>query len=353
MGYLLHRGKKKAPVADLKQEDATLLADLTALESRAAGSIGVEVLTAVEPKHSSGLELGADTLAPRPFRGVVEREFCVTSYSGLIRTADDSGERPERDERPSVEHETAGLVENPAFRFPRGPRAGTFLHAVFEQIDFPMARDELLRSTIEGTLLQHGMELSYAADVALLVRQVLDTPLDRSGRLTLRSVARNFRRDEMEFHFPLGGLDVHTLRGALARSTRFREASSSLQFDTVRGFMRGFMDLVFQSQGRVYLVDYKSNYLGNTLQDYGETGVMNAMTEHHYDLQYLIYTVALDRYLAVRVPDYEYERHFGGAFYLFLRGMRPEHGPRFGVFHDLPDPALIADLGRAFEGTGA
>ncbi len=136
MGYLLHRGKKKAPVADLKQEDATLLADLTALESRAAGSIGVEVLTAVEPKHSSGLELGADTLAPRPFRGVVEREFCVTSYSGLIRTADDSGERPERDERPSVEHETAGLVENPAFRFPRGPRAGTFLHAVFEQIDF-------------------------------------------------------------------------------------------------------------------------------------------------------------------------------------------------------------------------
>jgi len=154
----------------------------------------------------------------------------------------------------------------------------------------------------------------------------------------------------MEFHFPLGVLNVDALRAAMRRSRRFERLSSDLHFDTVRGYMRGFMDLVFEWEGRVYLVDYKSNHLGNTLQRYDQAGISDAMHEHLYELQYLIYTVALDRYLASRIPDYDYDRHFGGVLYLFVRGMRPAHGPMYGVFRDRPEQVFVEGLSRVFAG---
>jgi exodeoxyribonuclease V beta subunit len=108
--------------------------------------------------------------------------------------------------------------------------------------------------------------------------------------------------------------------------------------------MKGFMDLVFESDGRFYLVDYKSNWLGPEPEAYRRERLDEAMARESYLLQYLIYTVALHRYLRLRVPDYDYERHFGGVFYLFLRGMDPALGPACGVFHDRPAPALVAAL---------
>ena len=118
----------------------------------------------------------------------------------------------------------------------------------------------------------------------------------------------------------------------------------------MRGLMRGFVDLVFRHQGRFYIVDYKSNLLGRDLSAYGREKMREAIREHRYDLQYLIYTLALHRLLIQRVPDYDYERHFGGAYYLFLRGMRPAHGARYGVWYDRPERRLVQRLDRLFAG---
>jgi exodeoxyribonuclease V beta subunit len=68
------------------------------------------------------------------------------------------------------------------------------------------------------------------------------------------------------------------------------------------------------------------------------------MRRELYGLQYTTYTLALHRYLKLRIPDYDYERHMGGAYYLFLRGMRAEHGSRYGVFFDRPPHALISEM---------
>lgn len=351
MAYLLHRGRDPSG-APSRRADAELGLELAALEADAAGGIAVQSLSEPGPPMSFAAEAGVADVVRRPFQGEIERDFRLASYSGLIKDAIGSGERPDRDDSSDALPQAGDGADVPAFRFPRGPRAGTFLHAVLEQLDFPFAKGASLRATIERALTQHGMDPCHVGDVTWIVNQVLDTPLDHSGALNLRAVGKDARRDEMEFHFPLGRLDVEVLRDALGRSTRFGEAASALQFDAVRGFMRGFMDLVFEWEGCVYLVDYKSNHLGNALRDYGEAGVSEAMIEHRYDLQYLIYTVALDRYLAGRIPGYDYERHFGGVFYLFLRGMRPEHGPRYGVFHDRPERELVTDLGRVFAGAG-
>ena len=104
----------------------------------------------------------------------------------------------------------------------------------------------------------------------------------------------------------------------------------------------GVIDLVFEHDGRFYIADYKSNLLGNTLADYTPERLRRAMLDRRYDLQYLLYILALHRYLQQRVPGYEYGRHMGGAVYLFLRALRPAHGPACGVFHDLP-PAEVID----------
>jgi exodeoxyribonuclease V beta subunit len=104
----------------------------------------------------------------------------------------------------------------------------------------------------------------------------------------------------------------------------------------------GVIDLVFEYQGKYYLADYKTNYLGASLEDYSSGNLLRAILDRRYDLQYLLYSIALHRYLSQRVANYTYERHFGGVYYLFIRAMRPEHGPAYGVYFDLPD---FNDLG--------
>ena len=108
--------------------------------------------------------------------------------------------------------------------------------------------------------------------------------------------------------------------------------------------MRGFIDLVFRFGGRFYLVDWKSNHLGNSIEDYHQEALVQAMVRDYYLLQYHLYTVALDRYLALRLPDYHYDRDFGGIFYIFLRGVDPVAGARYGVYRDRPPKELVAAL---------
>ena len=91
-------------------------------------------------------------------------------------------------------------------------------------------------------------------------------------------------------------------------------------------------------------MDYKSNWLGAEPAAYRRSRLDEAMARESYVLQYLIYIVALHRYLRLRLPDYDYERHFGGVFYLFLRGMDPALGSDCGVFRDRPSLALVEAL---------
>lgn len=119
---------------------------------------------------------------------------------------------------------------------------------------------------------------------------------------------------------------------------------SSLGFRPVRGMMRGFMDMVFEHDGTFYLLDWKSNHLGNRPEDYTREKLGRAMEKHLYPLQYLLYTVALNRYLSLRVRGYDYERHFGGVLYVFLRGIDPGSSGETGMFRDVPPAGMVREL---------
>ena len=108
---------------------------------------------------------------------------------------------------------------------------------------------------------------------------------------------------------------------------------------------KGFMDLVVEQDGRYYLVDFKFNWLGPDDAAYSAEAMAREILAHRYELQYVLYLLALHRLLKLRLPDYDYDRHVGGALYLFLRG---SHGVTGGVHAERPPRALIEALDHLF-----
>jgi exodeoxyribonuclease V beta subunit len=114
--------------------------------------------------------------------------------------------------------------------------------------------------------------------------------------------------------------------------------------------LKGFIDLVFEFEGRYYLVDWKSNLLGNRVEDYGPAALASEIRHRHYYFQYQLYTAALDRYLRLRLPGYHYDQHFGGVYYLFLRGIDPAR-PGFGIYRDRLEEPFVRRLNSLLTGT--
>jgi exodeoxyribonuclease V beta subunit len=109
--------------------------------------------------------------------------------------------------------------------------------------------------------------------------------------------------------------------------------------------LKGYIDLVFEHDGRYWVADYKSNWLGPEAQAYGPAALRASVLAARYDLQYSLYLVALHRLLAARLPGYDYDRHIGGALYLYLRGI---DAPGAGVHREKPPRELIERLDRLF-----
>ena len=108
--------------------------------------------------------------------------------------------------------------------------------------------------------------------------------------------------------------------------------------------MKGYIDMVFYDQDRFWLVDWKSNFLGNRIEDYNKNILNKVMCRDFYILQYHLYLIALHQYLQQRIPEFSYERHFGGVFYIFIRGVNPDKGMEFGIYKDVPDATLVDAL---------
>jgi exodeoxyribonuclease V beta subunit len=254
----------------------------------------------------------------------------------------------------------------PLHEFPKGARTGELLHGILEHADFtdPVS----LREHVGLELQRYGFEQGKWAELVFeALSNVLETKLPGADDLKLASVAWRHRVSEMEFTLP-----VHPSAGLCPgrRSTQFSaellaavferhapelgptylEHVRKLGFQPLSGFLRGFIDLVFEHEGKFYVVDFKSNHLGSHPTDYTPALLTAPMADHHYYLQYHLYVTALHRHLAARRSGYDYDRDFGGVHYLFLRGMAPGHQAGTGVFFDRPSRAFIEALSKLFEG---
>ena len=293
----------------------------------------------------------------REFAGAIRRDFGIASFTSLVSGKRRVAELPDHDSEIQQRVEVVGSprvkMSGPAsfIQFPRGTRAGTFLHKVFEGVDFKQSTTLSIQALVRQLLEEFSFDADWEGAVTGMVQNVLSTSLDRAtADLSLSRISAQERLNEMEFHMPLDLLTSGKLRFILQShlGKRFPKITSDLldqlEFSPVSGFMKGFIDLVFCFQGRYYLVDWKSTFLGDDFTDYATERVTETMWREGYILQYLLYVVALDRYLGFRIKDYQYSSHFGGVYYVFLRGVNPAEGPKYGIYRDLPDESLVRAL---------
>jgi exodeoxyribonuclease V beta subunit len=365
-----------ATKAVLELDDDELLARLRV---RAGDHFTVSMLPAADALAAPLASPPATaTLSVRRPRSAIDRLFRTSSFSNLASAQAlggplfvDFADAQAHDEALAVDA-TAAEVEWTTTRapagetvtladFPRGVQAGNFFHDLIEHLDFA-ADVTVHRQHIGQTLRGHGLPLELATTVETALDEILDAPLLGTGPLCLRAIDRSARLDELEFLVPVAAADTALGRRALAQVFRehadglpdgYAERVAALGFSPLRGFLKGFVDMVFVHEGRWWVVDYKTNHLGASPDDYGATQMARAMADDHYVLQYHLYVVAVVRMLALRLPGFDYERDFGGVLYLFLRGMARRHGD-VGVWRERPPRSRIDALSRLLEhGAGA
>lgn len=326
--------------------------DLQQLSIHSAGNIAVSDYVAEAPVIYQGEQSNTSTYQPRMFNAVIHKPWRIGSFSLLSRGH--VSEQPDYDAEPvttvSEAHVKRHVMDR--FAFERGRQAGNFLHKCLENIEFDSAGPQQIAQTVERLLPQFGLDAKWLDVVSQWLQEILNTPLDALSHLRLSDLPASQRINEMAFYFPVAGLNMAALKNILqqtADDSVWHKLANDLYFQDLTGFMKGFIDLVFEYDGRFYIADYKSNYLGTAAEQYQGEALQNAMLGHSYPLQYLIYSLALHRHLQQRLPDYDPEQHFGGVYYLFLRGMHPEWS-QTGVYFDRVDRSLLAALDRLMAG---
>lgn len=271
----------------------------------------------------------------------------VTSFSALWGGAPDA--MADHDDRPDGPGSVFAPLEPSPHGFPRGTAAGRALHAILERWSWAESEDaNALAALTREALAQEGLECHWERVVVDWLQQVVNTPLGPEG-LRLAQILPAQQAREMAFAFSLDGLDRRRLDALIARVDPLWTARRFHAPSVLEGVLRGVIDLVFAHEGRYYLVDYKSNWLGPQADDYTPEALAVAMAGGGYTAQALIYALALHRHLRARLPDYDVARDFGGVYYLFLRGMAPE-APGRGVMRLCPDRAMLAQLDALMAG---
>ncbi len=361
----------------------------------------VEATAADTPLEVASLERSLDRSACRwSFTAVTSRAGATDDGQGLAGDADERvpghidlprhGDAPEHDgdERAPLTVDAAGAA--PFAALPAGAEIGTLVHSVLERLDFAatdldeeidvvLAEEiawrfvDLRPDRVDGATVGDGRALLHGG-----LSAAIHTPLGAAfGGIALRSLPRSDRIDEMPFEIRLAGSGApatdRTIGALVVQHLSaddpmlpWANALAAGRFDVrLAGHLTGSIDLVARigagsGRHRFVVVDYKTNRLHRRGRlpdpgEYGRAAMAQAMSEHHYPLQALLYSVALHRYLRWRLPGYDPATHLGGAGYLFLRGMvgsgTPVHdGHPDGVFHWAIPPALVVELSDLLDG---
>jgi len=220
-------------------------------------------------------------------------------------------------------------------QLPKGAFAGNFLHDLFEHSSFSEDNFMDLVKDISqkySTIFDENLIDKYQE----LILNVLNSKYTDSG-FKLSEINNSKKLPELEFYFNLTNFSPDKI---LKISQLIDIESSRI----TQGMMYGFIDLFFEHQGKYYILDWKSNFLGNRIEDYSTDNIELAMRGNNYHLQYLIYTVAVKRFLSLKIPDFNYKKQFGGVLYVFLRGCRENKNT--GIFYSKPDEGLIDRLDK-------
>ncbi|MCP3968086.1 MAG: exodeoxyribonuclease V subunit beta [Lentisphaerae bacterium] len=311
---------------------------------------------------------------PPEFKPFV-KDWGIMSFTALTAGAHVHADvRPGADDEPDNDVVEEVLIsvssqELPLGDFPGGPVSGDCIHQIFEKLDFSltvndgwrnrndvktliedrltaMGRVEGVRGTeqFEQSLLKRRMQ------VCDMLENVLRCPLPGSdGSFRLCDLPTANHLPEMEFYFPVTERIDYQKINELIRMLGGQEGGLSQASDVqpLYGYMNGLIDLTFEQGGRYYIIDWKTNNLGASFGDFRQEDLAESMNESNYLLQAAIYMLALDKYLHTRLPGYDFNKHFGGVFYLYVRGMTAETAD-YGVYSMRPPKEVLTMLESIF-----
>jgi exodeoxyribonuclease V beta subunit len=332
------------------------------LQQLAARGPGIALEPAPEP---TGEALKPGERQPRlerieRFQGVPLERWWVASYSALQHEAgrqtppDSARDEDYLEEAPSAQ---APLRKPPEQRsvhdFLRGPMAGTFLHGLLEVLadegfDASLDDDSAFAEALHQRLTVRRWEDWYPL-LQHWMTELVRTPLPLHGtEAALKDLGPNQYRPELEFLFPAHRVSAGELDRVIRRHVLPGQERPALQNEQLNGMLKGFIDLVFEQNGRYYVMDYKSNHLGVDDSAYTQAAMRETVLEKRYDVQYSLYLLALHRLLQSRLGDqYDYDSHIGGCAYYFLRGIGAESR---GLHFERPPKELMEELDQLFRG---
>lgn len=352
LGYLLGGGAALTESTGLQR----WLLDL----QQGCPAIGVGELPAVDDQRFHPPRNPARLLAPLvPARRAAEH-WWIASYSALrisdtLGSASQAPDDPQAqklfdDERLDPEAPREVIASSgDIHRFPRGPNPGTFLHGLLEwagEEGFD-ASPEAITDAVARRCNRRGWQ-GWIPTLSGWLQHLLQAPMpvgDGQPPVVLGQLDQY--RVEMEFWFASHKVDVLKLDELVRQQTHQGAARVTAEPVLLNGMFKGFIDLTFEHHGRYYVADYKSNWLGADDAAYTEQAMEQSILDNRYDLQYVLYLLALHRQLKARLADYDYDRHMGGALYLFLRGT---HSASQGVYFARPPRQLIERLDLMFQG---
>ncbi|MDD6754696.1 MAG: UvrD-helicase domain-containing protein [Succinatimonas sp.] len=320
-------------------------------------------------------------------KGAVDNSFTVTSYSAITSGAHNDMFASSADEKEtsvedgdSDDSKDKDLIN---FNFAKGSTAGSFLHKLMEIV---LAKDDVDKADKDSLYNFVNSQLKYDfyhlvskpgddedtknEKIVALSQWLYDIlnanllPKAKDGNQVKLSNLKAFDcARELDYFLPCKDFKVRVLNGIChdfyESEVKAFELTSipelpDLKKSNFKGFMNGSLDLVAkfvtETGPKFYMIDYKSNYLGNSYSRYTQQKILKSIFESRYDVQILFYSLALYRFLKTSLPNFSYENDFGGVMYLYLRGMNSFDARSSGQFYVKPSEALIERLDKLFNG---
>jgi exodeoxyribonuclease V beta subunit len=230
---------------------------------------------------------------------------------------------------------------------PGGKNMGTMLHYLFENINFTNPKDHQAEVDKLVNKYYPGKKEMLRERLVEMVDHVLHSHIQfpDGTNIILRNLDSAAKLNEMQFDLSMEDICLADLKGFdLGKDI---DINCNMAISTQKGLLTGLIDLFFEHNGKYYILDWKSNYLGDHLDHYAAGDTMRkALNEGNYHLQYLIYSMAVKNYLEARLPEFDYDKHFGGAIYVYLRGARK--GTEHGIYTNRPSLEQVETLERIF-----
>jgi len=340
--YVCYTAFKEPEKSKSKPIEKMVFGDEKPNSSLLTSKLDTSLIDIREIEERTGASYNPETPAPssdnRTFEADIKKVWQINSFSRLVHSAPSA-----KDTDQFVRNEEKIFTnEKNIFTFPKGAKAGSCLHDCLEHIDFKSSTRDEIEQIVSENLIKYMFDEEFLSPVVENILTIINSELTKGVRLS--ELDRERYVPEMEFHISSKNFTSENLSKIFEkyREHDFSKYCKSTDFNSKTGFINGFADLIFEKDGKYFILDWKSNHLGEKTSDYSEEAMNSAMLESHYYLQLYIYTLALHIHLKNCMDDYDYERHMGGGLYIFMRGVNETSNE--GVYFHKPKAEIISEM---------